>query len=122
MLLAVDNPRGELMTGAYAGVRIEIASPDSTISVPASALIFDQSGLRVATVASDGRVVLKQITIARDLGKEVEVGSGLTAEDRIITSPPDGIATGDAVKIAGAPGSGGAREAEAVRRGGKPPG
>jgi multidrug efflux pump subunit AcrA (membrane-fusion protein) len=122
MLLAVDNSTGALMTGAYTSVRFELTSPDSMISVPASALIFDQNGLRVATVAADGRVVLKQVTIARDLGKEVEIGSGLSAEDRIITSPPDGIASGDAVRIAGTPGSGAAREAEAVRRAGKPPG
>jgi membrane fusion protein, multidrug efflux system len=70
--------------------------------VPASALIFDQSGSRVATVGSDARVVLKPVTIARDLGKEVDIASGLTAEDRVIESPPDGIASGDQVRIAGA--------------------
>ena len=53
---------------------------------------------------ADDRVVLKQVTIARDLGREVEIGSGLTAEDRIIESPPDGIASGDQVRIAGKPG------------------
>ena len=101
MLLVVDNPSGELMTGAYANVRLELPSADSTISVPASALIFNQSGLRVATIGFDGRVVLKAVTIARDLGKEVEIGTGLTASDRIVTSPPDGIAQGDQVRVAG---------------------
>jgi membrane fusion protein (multidrug efflux system) len=45
------------------------------------------------------------VTIARDMGKEVEIGSGLTAGDRIIESPPDGIASGDAVRILGEPGT-----------------
>jgi RND family efflux transporter MFP subunit len=101
MLLVVDNAAGELMTGAYANVRLLLPSADSTVSVPASALIFNQSGLRVATIGSDGRVVLKTVTIARDLGKEVEIGSGLTASDRVVASPPDGIAAGDQVRIAG---------------------
>jgi hypothetical protein len=47
--------------------------------------------------------VLKKVTIARDLGREVEIGAGLTMSDRVIASPPDGIADGDAVRIAGNP-------------------
>jgi RND family efflux transporter MFP subunit len=103
MLLVVDNAGGELMTGAFVNVRLELPSPEATMSVPASALIFDQSGLRVATVGADGRVALKQITISRDLGREVEVASGLAADDRVIANPPDGIAPGDAVRVAGEP-------------------
>ena len=91
------------MTGGFGTIRLELPSADSTVSVPASALIFNQSGLRVATIGSDGRIVLKTVTIARDLGKEVEIGSGLTASDRVVASPPDGIAAGDQVRIAGEP-------------------
>jgi hypothetical protein len=53
------------------------------------------------------------VTIARDLGREVEIGSGLTIEDRIIESPPDGLAEGDQVRIAAKPGSGNAAANEA---------
>jgi RND family efflux transporter MFP subunit len=105
MLLVVDNASGELMTGAYANVSFELPHPDVAINVPASALIFDRSGLRVATVDATNRVVLKPVTIARDLGKMVEIGSGLAADDRVIESPPDGIAAGDMVRVAGAPGT-----------------
>jgi RND family efflux transporter MFP subunit len=103
MLLVVDNSDGAMMTGAFATVRLELPNPATAIHIPASALIFDQTGLRVATVGPDDRVVLKQITIARDLGREVEIGTGLAAEDRVIESPPDGIASGDQVKIATKP-------------------
>jgi hypothetical protein len=51
------------------------------------------------------RITLKQVTIARDLGKEVEIGSGLSPDDRVVQSPPDGIATGDLVRVAGAAGN-----------------
>jgi multidrug efflux pump subunit AcrA (membrane-fusion protein) len=93
------------MTGAFANVRLELPNPADTMSVPASALIFDQGGLRVATVGADDRIVLKAIAISRDLGREVEISSGLNADDRVVTSPPDGIATGDQVRVAGAPGT-----------------
>jgi RND family efflux transporter MFP subunit len=103
MLLIVDNAGGQLMTGGFTNVSFELPHPEIAINVPASALIFNQTGLRVATVDDGNRVVLKQVTIARDLGREVEIGSGLTPEDRVIESPPDGIASGDQVRIAAVP-------------------
>ena len=123
MLLVVDNASGELMTGAFANVRLELPHPEVAINVPASALIFDQGGLRVATIGLDNRVVLKTVTVARDLGKVVEIATGLTAEDRVIESPPDGIAHGDLVRITGAPGNPlEAETASSKRTLSKPPG
>jgi RND family efflux transporter MFP subunit len=119
MLLVVDNPGGELMTGAFANVHLELPNNENTISVPASALIFDQGGLRVATVDANDRIVLKKITIARDLGKEVEIGAGLTANDRVVASPPDGIAEGDTVRIAGKPAPNAPGNAVSTREQGK---
>jgi RND family efflux transporter MFP subunit len=103
MQLVVDNGRNELMTGDFTNVTFELPHPEIAINVPASALIFNQSGLHVATVGSDGRIVLREVTISRDLGNEVEIGSGITADDRVVINPPDGIASGDKVRIAGAP-------------------
>jgi RND family efflux transporter MFP subunit len=110
MQLVVDNAAGELMTGAFANVSLDLANPEVALNVPASALIFDQDGLKVATVDQQNRVVLKTVTIARDMGRTVEIGSGLTAEDRVIESPQDGIATGDEVRVAGPAQRGGGPE------------
>jgi RND family efflux transporter MFP subunit len=103
MQLVVDNAAGELMTGAFVSVRLELPEPTVAMAVPASALIFNQDGLHVATVGAGDQVALKRITIARDRGPEIEVASGLTATDRIIDSPPDGIATGDKVRVSDGP-------------------
>jgi RND family efflux transporter MFP subunit len=104
MLLVVDNPAGKLMTGDFANVSFDLPHPEVAVNVPASALIFDKSGLRIATVDSTNHAVLKTVTISRDLGRVVEIGSGLTAQDRVIDSPPDGIASGDQVRLGGSPG------------------
>ncbi len=101
MQLVVDNAAGELMTGAFATVIFQLPHPETAIGVPASALIFNQNGLSIATVGSDNRIILKPVTISRDLGKEVELASGLNPDDRVVINPPDGIATGDQVRIAG---------------------
>ncbi len=104
MQVVVDNGSGELMPGAFANTRIELPASLRALSVPAGALIFDQKGLRVATVDANDKVVLKPVTIARDLGQVVEIGTGIEASDRVIDSPPDGIADGDPVRVANAAG------------------
>ena len=80
---------------------LSLARDGVPLHIPASALIFNQNGLRVATVGSDDKVVFKTVTIARDLGRDIELASGIAAEDRIIVAPPDGIADGDQVRVAG---------------------
>jgi RND family efflux transporter MFP subunit len=106
MQLALDNSRGELMPGGYASVKLSLASDNVPLHIPASALIFNQSGLRVATVGPDDKVLFKTVTIARDLGRDIELGSGLAPDDRIITAPPDGLSDGDQVRVAGSPSKG----------------
>ncbi|MEQ1715551.1 MAG: efflux RND transporter periplasmic adaptor subunit [Hyphomicrobium sp.] len=101
--LGVDNAAGLLMPGAYASVRFEVTSAEDVFTVPASAVIFDKGGLRVATVDDKGRVILKPITIARDYGKTIEIGSGLTRDDNIVVSPPDGVVDGDMVNVKAQP-------------------
>jgi RND family efflux transporter MFP subunit len=99
MQLVVDNAAGELMPGAFANTRIELPQDTTVLSIPAGTLIFGQNGLRVATVDAGGKVLLKPVTISRDLGQVVEIGAGLTRDDRIIESPPDGLADGDPVRV-----------------------
>jgi RND family efflux transporter MFP subunit len=115
MLLLVDNSDRKLMSGAFASVHLKLAAPTIAVNVPASALIFDRGGLSVATVGVDNRVVLKSVTIARDLGKTLDIGAGLTAKDRVIENPPDGTATGDQVRIAGSSGGIDKRSATATK-------
>jgi RND family efflux transporter MFP subunit len=105
MQLGLDNSAGELMPGGYANVKLSLQRDAVPLHIPASALIFNQNGLRVATVGPDDKVLFKTVTIARDLGRSIELASGVTAEDRIITAPPDGLADGDPVHVAGAKGN-----------------
>ncbi|MEP6483787.1 MAG: efflux RND transporter periplasmic adaptor subunit [Rudaea sp.] len=101
MQLGVDNANSELLPGSYAAVHLDMPSAEGVLTIPASAIIFDAKGLAVATVGADNRVTVKTISLGRDLGKTIEVKSGLGADDKVIDSPPDGIATGTEVRIAG---------------------
>jgi hypothetical protein len=99
MQLSVDNKDGELLPGGYANVSFELAGGAAGLQLPASALIFDQSGLRVATVDAENRVVMKPITMARDRGAFIEVATGIEPTDRVIATPPDGLVAGSTVRI-----------------------
>jgi len=103
MQIIVDNGAGEMMPGDYASIRLAVAAVANVLSVPSSALIFDAKGLSIATVGADNRVVLKPVSIGRDLGPVIELASGLAPEDRVIQNPPDGIANGTEVRLLGAP-------------------
>jgi len=81
-------------------VSLQLPSNASALRIPSSALLFDKHGLRVATLDKDDKIRLKPVTIARDLGQVIEIGSGLVAEDRVIQSPPDGVQDGDAAHVA----------------------
>jgi RND family efflux transporter MFP subunit len=99
MLLIVGNENGELLAGAYVTVRFKLPSKNDALQIPASALIFDSSGLRVATVDGDSKIKTKNVKIGRDFGKVVEIASGLLPDDRVIDSPPDGISDGEVVRV-----------------------
>jgi membrane fusion protein, multidrug efflux system len=102
MQLVLDNAGGELLPGGYASVRLNLQRDSAPLHIPASAVIFNQNGLRVATVGAGDRVVFKTVTIARDLGRDIELASGLSPDDRVIAAPPDGLSDGDQVRVAGA--------------------
>ncbi len=103
MQIIVDNAAGEMMPGDYAAIRLQAAAATNVLSIPSSAIIFDAKGLSVATVANGNRVVVKPVTIVRDLGSVVEIASGLAASDQVIQNPPDGVASGDVVNVIGKP-------------------
>jgi RND family efflux transporter MFP subunit len=100
--LQIDNASGDLKPGDYAQVSFALPQPANTIRLPASALMFRRKGMAVATVGPGDHVVMKYITIARDLGSSVEVASGLSPSDRVIDSPPDSLSNGEVVRLGGA--------------------
>jgi RND family efflux transporter MFP subunit len=98
--LQVDNAAHLLLPGSFVTLHFALPAPDGAMRIPASALIFDEHGLRVATVNSHDEVRFKPVAIEQDLGKAVEIGSGLSGSDRVIDTPPDGLSEGDRVHVA----------------------
>jgi len=99
----VENPTGELLPGAFAEVHLAVPSGAPTFILPVSALIFRAQGLQVGVVRDGKRAELANIILGRDFGSEVEVVSGLQADDQVIINPPDSLITGEEVRVAQPP-------------------
>jgi len=112
----VDNPLGELLPGAYTEVHLNVPTGVPALILPVSALIFRSDGLQVGTVQNGNRAALTKIILGRDMGSEVEVVSGLSADDSVIANPPDSLISGENVRVvtagANADGSGASGSAQ----------
>jgi RND family efflux transporter MFP subunit len=100
LLIEIDleNPSGTLLSGSYAEVHLAVPTQASTLLLPVNTLIFRSQGLHVGVV-KDGKVTLTAVTPGHDFGNEIEIVSGLTANDQVIINPPDSIVSGQAVQI-----------------------
>ena len=100
LLVEVDvkNGSGELLPGSYAEVHLKLEKGTPTVILPVSSLIFRSEGLRVATLEGD-HARLIPIVLGRDFGTQVEVVSGLTANQTVIDSPPDSLIDQQQVKV-----------------------
>jgi RND family efflux transporter MFP subunit len=95
----VDNPKAELLPGAYVFVHFKVPEHAASLMVPSNTLLFRSEGLRVGVVR-EGRVQLVPVKIGRDAGATVEIASGLTSNDAVILDPSDSLASGQEVQIA----------------------
>jgi RND family efflux transporter MFP subunit len=100
LLIEIDvgNPSGTLFTGSYAEVHLKVPTQASTYLLPVNTLIFRSEGLQVGIV-KDGKVALSAVTPGHDFGNQIEIVSGLKANDQVIVNPPDSIISGQEVQI-----------------------
>jgi RND family efflux transporter MFP subunit len=95
----VNNPSGQLLSGAYAEVHFKVPGQVSTYILPVDTLLFRKEGLNVAVV-ENGKAKLVPVTPGHDFGDSIEIVSGLQGNESVIMGPPDSIVTGETVQIA----------------------
>lgn len=95
----VDVPNAEqgLVPGMYVNVVFDL-QPKGLVQVPAAALIFRSSGPEVARIDPSGRVRFRGVSIARDDGNIVELGSGVAPGDELVLNASSQISEGEIVK------------------------
>jgi RND family efflux transporter MFP subunit len=97
--LLFDNSAHLLLPGGFVNLNFSLPARAGALRVPASALIFDNKGLRLATVDHNDTIRFKSVAILQDLGSAVDIGSGLADSDRVVDTPPDGLVDGDHVQV-----------------------
>jgi len=93
----VPNPDGTLSPGIYCTVELHIPRKNPSILVPAEALVFNGDGLQVAVI-ENGTARFHKVTVARDLGTQVEVRDGIKPGDEVILRPMVNLADGSKVQ------------------------
>jgi RND family efflux transporter MFP subunit len=94
----IPNPDGALTPGTYCTIELQIPRKTPSLAVPADAIIFNRDGLQVAVV-ENGIAHIRKISVARDLGTEVEARDGVKAGDQVILSPSVDLVEGSKVQV-----------------------
>jgi RND family efflux transporter MFP subunit len=98
MRVEVDMPNANhaLLPGTYVNVAFKL-QPRGLVAVPAAALIFRPKVTQVARVDASSKIDFQDVTIARDNGTLVELGSGVKPGDRLVLNISSQIAQGQSV-------------------------
>lgn len=90
---------GPLLAGAFADVRFTIERERAPVLVPASAMFVRREGPQVMQLGEGDTVHAQAIRVGRDLGKDIEVVTGVAPGDVLVLNPPDDLAEGERVSV-----------------------
>ena len=81
--IRVPNADGALIAGMYAEVALSLPLAHRVLELPATALMNDSRGQRVAVIDKDNKLHLVPVVVERDNGATIEIASGLQATDTV---------------------------------------
>ena len=93
----VDNLDGNLYPGMYGHAVVILEHKPGTLTVPATCLSTDDKGSFVFTVA-DGRARKQRVGLGINDGKKVEIISGLSGSEEVISTGKDAVHEGQAIE------------------------
>ena len=95
----IENEDRALWPGSYATVRLTVPLDRKVLTIPSSALVFQEKGAQVAVVTADERIHFQSITVGKILDATIEVTEGISTSDRIVNNPSAALLEGDKVRI-----------------------
>ena len=98
-VFTIDNKDRKLWPGSYATVRLTAPVESGVMTIPTSALVFQEHGTQVAVVTEGDRVHFKPIEVTKILDNVIELTSGVSESDRIINNPSAALLEGDQVRV-----------------------
>lgn len=90
----VTNENNLLLPGMYAQVKFTVTRSNPPVLIPGNALVIRAEGTYVATVTRDQTVHYQKVTVGRDYGTQLEITSGLGANETVILDASDDLQEG----------------------------
>lgn len=106
----VENTKELIWPGQFVNVRVVLTIEPEAVVVPEIAVQPGQDGPFVYLIGADDKVEIRPVKIARQLGNEIVIASGVAAGDHVITEIPQALRPGATVKIADATADGGEKK------------
>jgi multidrug efflux pump subunit AcrA (membrane-fusion protein) len=83
----IPNQSHRLLPGMFVYVTFKIAPSGIHWRVPATAVIFNAQGTRVAIVGAGNTLRLQQVVLGRDFGTSIDIQAGLQGHEMIVKQP-----------------------------------
>jgi len=95
----IDNPDGRLKPGMFGNLRLVLRIKDEAVVIPETALISRAETKLVNVVTQDDTVEFRKVEIGNWLKGKVEIVSGLSAGERVITEGHQKVGPGSKVTV-----------------------
>jgi membrane fusion protein (multidrug efflux system) len=101
--IRVPNKENLLLAGMYAEVALTLPSPHRVFQLPATSLLSDAKGQRVAVIDGQDKVHLTPVVVERDNGATLDIASGLTGTERVAKLASAAFVDGMQVEVSAPP-------------------
>ena len=95
------NRGGRLMPGSFAEVSLRLARSEQAITIPSEAIVPQAGGKSAVFVASGGKAEQREVGVGVRSASSVQILSGLSSGDTVISSGVQMLKPGGEIRIAG---------------------
>jgi multidrug efflux pump subunit AcrA (membrane-fusion protein) len=93
----IPNKSHRLFPGTFVYVTFKIGPSGTHWRVPASALMFNAQGTRLALVGQGNKLYFQPVVLGRDLGTSIDIQAGLQGNETIVKQPTVSLQEGQVV-------------------------
>lgn len=97
--IRVENPTRQLRPGMFARLNLVVSSINAAVAVPSAALKNGPDGTTVTVIDADDKAAVRPVKVGRRSNEFVEIISGLSAGDQVVTLSYAPVKDGQKVSI-----------------------